>query len=250
MGSQDEGNMLADLEKSLEMDDKQWRTWFQLAKYYTEQDEKEKAMALLKEATKAFPGNYVIEMELIQSLNENGNYKTAMAQLEKIQVLPHEGAGRGRSLYENVYLNAALQDVKAKKWNAASNKIEKSRMWPENLGVGKPFDPIEILQDYLQGTVSKAKNNRQQLSQYMDAVIAQGANLNINSQEQALVILALNSTGQKDAANILMNKIKHEGRPSAVEQIERLTGSSELLISQNKDSGLVEKIIEASQSIK
>jgi tetratricopeptide (TPR) repeat protein len=249
--SHDQGNnSLADLEKSLEMDKTQWRTWFQLAKYYTENDENQKAMALLKDAAKAFPGNYVIEMELIQSLNENGNYKTAMAQLEKIKVLPHEGAGRGRSLYENVYLNAALQDLKAGKWKAASNKVEKSRMWPENLGVGKPFDPDEILQDYLQGMISKAKNNQQQFVQYMEAVIAQAANLNSSSPEQALAILALKNTGREDTANELMKKIKREGEPSAVEQIERLTRLSGPVAGQNNDSGWVQKIIQATQSIK
>ncbi|AKP50371.1 DUF5107 domain-containing protein [Cyclobacterium amurskyense] len=246
-------NNLKDLERALELDKEQWRTYFQISKYHNKSGDQQKAMAVLKEATKAFPGNYVLEMEMIKLLNTNGDYKVAMNLLDKIQVLPHEGAGGGRTLYESVYLNAALQDIQSKKWNAAASKIEKSRIWPENLGVGKPFDPREILQDYLAAAVNKAKNNRPQFSKYLEAVISQGDQLNSNSKEQALVVLALKHSGQEDAAEKLIDKIKKEGSPSVVANIEQLldlaenrgTGTSQDL----KDNDIVQKIIETTKSI-
>ena len=246
-------NNLKDLERALELDKAQWRTYFQISKYHNKSGDQQKAMAVLKEATKAFPGNYVLEMEMIKLLNTDGDYKVAMNLLDKIQVLPHEGAGGGRTLYESVYLNAALQDIQSKKWNAAASKIEKSRIWPENLGVGKPFDPREILQDYLAAAVNKAKNNRPQFSKYLEAVISQGDHLNSNSKEQALVVLALKHSGQEDAAEKLVDKIKKEGSPSAVANIEQLldlaenrgTGTSQDL----KDNDIVQKIIETTKSI-
>ena len=246
-------NNLKDLERALELDKAQWRTYFQISKYHNKSGDQQKAMAVLKEATKAFPGNYVLEMEMIKLLNTNGDYKVAMNLLDKIQVLPHEGAGGGRTLYESVYLNAALQDIQSKKWSAAASKIEKSRIWPENLGVGKPFDPKEILQDYLAAAVNKAKNNRPQFSKYLEAVISQGDQLNSNSKEQALVVLALKHSGQEDAAEKLVDKIKKEGSPSVIANIEQLLDLAEnrgSVTSQDlKDNDIVQKIIETTKSI-
>jgi len=253
LDTQNGGNSLEDLEKSLEIDKTQWRTWFQLTKYHIKAGDNQKAVAIVKEAIKAFPGNYVLEMEFIKLLNKNDDYKTAMNLLSKIEVLPHEGAGGGRTLYESVYLNAALQDIQAKKWTAATSKVEKSRLWPENLGVGKPFNPREILQDYLAAMVNKARNNQQQFSKYMEAVISQSDKLNINSQEQALVILALKNTGKEDAASVLMDKIKKEGTLSAVADIEQLldyaANQGALMPDGMKDNGIVNKIIGATQSV-
>lgn len=242
-----------DLEKALSMDQSQWRTWFQLTKHFTNKGENQKALTLVKEAVKAFPGNYVLEMEYIQLLNKAGQYKTAMKLLDKIEVLPHEGAGGGRTLYESVYLNATLQDIKAKRWNTALTKIEKSRLWPENLGVGKPYNPKEILQDYLTAMVYKAKNEPSKSREYLEAVIAQADKVNINSQEQALVFLALKNNGQKEAAAELMEKIKKEGKAASVVKIEQLIDYAEnsdaATIDLKEENGIVKQIIEVGQSL-
>ncbi|WP_339922985.1 DUF5107 domain-containing protein [uncultured Cyclobacterium sp.] len=244
---------LKDLEKSLALDKTEWRTYFQLIKHHVAAGDDQKAMKIAREATKAFSGNYVLEMEFIKLLNKNGDYKTAINLLDKIEVLPHEGAGGGRTLYENVYLNATLQDIQNKKWTAATSKIEKSRIWPENLGVGKPYNPREILQDYLAAMVNKARNNQQQFSKYMEAVISQADKLNINSQEQALVILALKNTGHEAAANDLTEKIKKEGSPSAVTKLEKLldyaSNNGKVISDTENDNGIVQKIIGATQPI-
>jgi tetratricopeptide (TPR) repeat protein len=249
LDQQEDKKKQEDLEKALSMDQSQWRTWFQLTKHFDNIGENQKALSLVKEAVKAFPGNYVLEMEYIQLLNQAGQYKTAMKLLDKIEVLPHEGAGGGRTLYESVYLNATLQDIKAKKWNAALTKIEKSRLWPENLGVGKPYNPKEILQDYLTAMVYKARNEQSKSRDYLEAVIAQADKVNINSQEQALVLLAMKNNGQKAAAAELIEKIKKEGKAASVVKIEQLIDyaeSSESAPSDlENDKGIVKRIIEA-----
>lgn len=249
LDQQEDKKKQEDLEKALSMDQSQWRTWFQLTKHFDNNGENQKALSLVKEAVKAFPGNYVLEMEYIQLLNQAGQYKTAMKLLDKIEVLPHEGAGGGRTLYESVYLNATLQDIKAKRWNAALTKIEKSRLWPENLGVGKPYTPKEILQDYLSAMVYKAKNEQSKSRDYLEAVIAQADKVNINSQEQALVLLAMKNNSQKAAAAELMEKIKKEGKAASVVKIEQLIDyaeSSESAPSDlENDKGIVKRIIEA-----
>ena len=101
--------------------------------------------------------------------------------------------------------------------------------------------------------VNKAKNNRPQFSKYLEAVISQGDQLNSNSKEQALVVLALKHSGQEDAAEKLVDKIKKEGSPSAVANIEQLLDLAEnrgSVTSQDlKDNDIVQKIIETTKSI-
>ena len=87
----------------------------------------------------------------------------------------------------------------------------------------------------------------------MEAIIAQADILSINSQEQALVILALKHTGQENAASDLIEKIKKEGSPSAVTKLEKLldytSNNGKVISDTENDDGIVHKIIGATQSI-
>ncbi|WP_092174849.1 DUF5107 domain-containing protein [Cyclobacterium xiamenense] len=244
---------LADLKKAWEMDTSQWRHWQHLARYRAENGQEKEALSLLKEATSRFSGNYVLEMDYIRVLNTLGQYKKAMALLDKINVLPYEGAGEGRALFETVYLNAALEDLQSKRWKSAGTKLEKSLEWPENLGVGKPFNTNETMQDYLLGLVAKAQNQEDLFRSHMQQVVDATENMSPNRPEQLLALFALEKLGESSEASALWEEIQGEGNEETVNFIGSLYGGSNQPItsdSGNRREALLEKIAGVSRSFR
>lgn len=243
---------LADLKKAWEMDPSQWRHWQHLARYRAENGQEQEALALLKEATTKFSGSYVLEMDYIRVLNSLGQYKKAMALLDKIHVLPYEGAGEGRALFKTVYLNAALEDLQSKRWKSARTKLEKSLEWPENLGVGKPFNTNETMQNYLLGLVAKFQNQEEQFRSYMQQVVTATEELTANRPDQLLGLFALEDLGKGDEAAALWEEIQGEGNEETVGFIGRLyQGSHEAIRSEsdNRREALLEKIAGVRRSL-
>jgi hypothetical protein len=87
-------------------------------------------------------------MHVKSLLNEN-RFDDAILILDKANVLPSEMARESRQLYEWVNLAKAIELLNMKKIDEAKVYIEKSREWPKNLGIGKPYKPDEFVQDYL-----------------------------------------------------------------------------------------------------
>jgi len=175
-----------------------------------------------------------------------------MDLLDKIHVLPYEGAGEGRSLFETVYLNAAMEDMQARRWKSARSKLEKSLEWPENLGVGKPFTTNEMMQDYLLGLVAKAQNQDELFRSHMQQVVAATADMSRNRSEQLLALFALEALGKNDEASALWEEIKSEGNEETVDFISRLYESSSLqekTDSGNRREALLEKIAGVRRSL-
>lgn len=236
---------LADLKKAWEMDPSQWRHWQHLARYQAENGNDQEALSLLRDATRKFSGSYVLEMDYIRVLNSLGQYKKAMDLLDKIHVLPYEGAGEGRALFETVYLNAALEDMQARRWKSARIKLEKSLEWPENLGVGKPFTTNETMQGYLLGLVAQAQNQEDLFRSHMQQVMAATENMSRNRTEQLLALFALEALGESEEAAALWEEIKSEGNEETVDFIGRLyPGGDQPITSEsgNRREALLEKI--------
>ena len=70
----------------------------------------------------------------------NKKYAAADAFLTKLEILPFEGATAGRQLYHEAKLMQAVTEMKNKQYKKALQFIADAKLWPENLGVGKPYD--------------------------------------------------------------------------------------------------------------
>ncbi|MFC4875053.1 DUF5107 domain-containing protein [Negadavirga shengliensis] len=244
---------LADFQKALEMDKSQWRTWHFLGQYYENKRQFGDQLALLGEAVQKFGGNYVIEMDYARALSHNGKYELAMKVLDAIHVLPYEGAGEGRAIFEHVYLHAALDDMEAGRLESAREKVVKSLEWPENLGVGKPFNTRETLQTYLLGLISKFSGDKKGYESAMNNLFEETQvegrrNVQLHL---ALVLKAMDNTGQKDKAEALWSQIQERGDERSVKLIGALSGKDKAvnldeLNNQSRAYLLLERIIMAS----
>ena len=138
-GANDEKGAEADFKKALSLDS-QWRYNKLLAEFYIIHQQPEKALPVTEAFYHSHPESYIMGMLYARVLLLNGKYSTADAVLTKLQVIPFEGATYGHELYREAKLMQALQQMEKKNCKAAKTFINQALEWPENLGVGKPYD--------------------------------------------------------------------------------------------------------------
>ncbi len=140
-----------------------WRTGKALLDFYTDQLNWDEAVKIGKRYNKLFPNNYYIGLSYANALCRKGNNKLSLNVLKSILVLPNEGASMGRKIYKKNYLELAFKNLIDKKYDKAYEAIEKSKEWPENLGVGKPYDNrIDYrLENFILYLIDKSKNNQE-----------------------------------------------------------------------------------------
>jgi hypothetical protein len=88
-----------------------------------------------------------------------GQYSQCISLLNKMSVLPNEGAYEGRAVYRAANLYRAIEQLNLGNYESAMKSVEDSKKWPENLGVGKPYDNMidNRLENYLEAKVAKNK---------------------------------------------------------------------------------------------
>ena len=111
----------------------------------------DEALAVSQDAMKIFTSSYIIKFDHAQSLVNTGKYEDCIKLLKNTEILPHEGAGYGRTIWQQANLLEALRLINNGKISGALEKIASSRSWPENLGVGKPYNVNESLEDLIEG---------------------------------------------------------------------------------------------------
>ncbi|MDB5021720.1 MAG: hypothetical protein JWQ28_2847 [Pedobacter sp.] len=89
-------------------------------------------------------------------------------------ILPFEGATTGRRIYRQALLNLALEKIRHKRYAEALPFIERSRLWPEQLGAGKPYPEYvdERLEDWLSYSCLKALKRPGTAIKYLNKVVS------------------------------------------------------------------------------
>ncbi len=136
----DAAQCLSDLQKALLLDKAQWRYHKLLTEYYIEHRQPAAALAVIAPFYKAHPEQYIMGMLYAKTLMLNKKYSDADAVLTKLNIIPFEGATEGKALYREAKLMLALQEMQKNNYKKALALISQSRLWPQNLGVGKPYD--------------------------------------------------------------------------------------------------------------
>lgn len=142
---------LADLKKANELDKDEWRYYKLLGEFYVDHEQYSKALEVVEPYYKKHLSNYIIGMLYAKTLLLNKRYKDCSVLLSGIDILPFEGATVGRELYHEAELMQAIDEMKKGNFKIALNFIRDAKKWPENLGVGKPYqeDIDERLEDWM-----------------------------------------------------------------------------------------------------
>jgi len=142
---------LADLHKAARRDPSQWRYGKMLVERQLRQEAPAIALETARRYCAQFPDNYILGMLHAKALLAAGRHHDAAERLTRLEVLPYEGATEGRRLYREALLMVAVECLRKGDAAAALGSIDAARLWPENLGAGKPYpeDVDERLEDFL-----------------------------------------------------------------------------------------------------
>lgn len=157
----DEAPELEDLQKALELGKSQWRYHKLLAEYYIRSKQPAQALAIAEPFYKTHRDHYIMGMLYAKSLLLNKKYEQADKILSTLNIIPFEGATEGRALYREAKLMQAVAALNNKKTAQAKKLIAQARLWPETLGVGKPYeeDIDARLEDWMEYLAGNKKQN-------------------------------------------------------------------------------------------
>ena len=142
--------------------EKSWRTGFVMVKDYAATGNWEKVVEVGKRYMDLYPENYYIGLKLAQGYCEIGDYKSSLSLLHRLTVLPNEGAYVGRAVYRQSNIYSAIDQLLRRNYKKAQRSLEMSMEWPENLGVGKPYDEDidSRLEYYLQAKIFEGQGRK------------------------------------------------------------------------------------------
>jgi len=202
---------LKDLKIAYHLNPKNWRVAKALSNYYLSKNENINALKIIKKEYNKNTSNYIIGMDYVKILIKLKKYKDAISTLGKLEILPYEHSGEGRDLYTSAYFGASLKEIEKSNYNSAITLLETSKKWPENLGVGKPYDSDERIQNYLLYHCL-SKTNKEDDSSYLKKIINYSRkNISVKSSLHILGIKAIK---------------KIEGEQSSKEFVEKLLNSN------------------------
>lgn len=194
---------LSDL-KAAEKLDKSWRVGLELIKYYNSQRLYFDARNIAQEYTKLYPENYILGLKYGYTMVKTGQFDQCVDYLKTLKVLPNEGATEGRITYRDANLLSAIESIKAKNYDKALASIELSKVYLENLGVGKPYDNMIDMRstDYITAQCYKAMGDKVKAAEYMKKVVDGNQSMNSN---MLLTALAQKENGNRIAAQLTID---------------------------------------------
>ena len=206
---------LKDFNKAYQLDNKNWRVSKSLSNYYYDLGHYTKANKILEKSYQNDISNYIIGMDYVKSLVKLKKYVLAISILKKLNILPYEHAGEGRDLYSSAYIGLALENIKKSKFKSAVDILHESKMWPENLGVGKPYNPDERIENYLIYYCLEKLNDQSSKKYLSDVASYSQMNIENIDANHILGYVSLNKIhGDEKSDEFLKNLIDKHGTDS------------------------------------
>lgn len=180
-----------------------WRTGFALINYYISDSQWQQAVETGKKYMKKYPSNYYIGLKYAKALCETGRYQPCISLLSRLQVLPNEGSYAGRAVYREANLYQAMEQLSRKNYRQVVRSVEASKEWPENLGVGKPYDNMidSRLEDYLEAKAAAGQGDDRKASSLLAAVAGHAVSRSHFTSSDLLTALALRESGMEKEAD-------------------------------------------------
>ncbi len=213
-----------DLQRAYKQSPKNWRYAFALAEDNFKSGKSSAALKIIQKTYKQDQDNYFAGMLLAQTLNQLKDYDKAIGLLKDLSILPYEHATEGRKIYTNAHSGSALQAIIKGDHTKAAERLEKALLWPEHLGVGKPFDPEERWERFLMAYLlhqdqqsEKAQKSLEQVAKFSKQQLFK------SSKNHLLGIYALAQTqGEKEAQQFIAQLLasQHGSSPQTKALVE------------------------------
>ncbi|MBX2817498.1 MAG: DUF5107 domain-containing protein [Saprospiraceae bacterium] len=150
---------LEDLRRAAQLDPDSWRARHALLSHLPQ--DAAKTLSAAEEAYQQFAGNDAIAFRYIEILLQQNHPAEAIRVMKNAHVLPFEGASKGRQLWESAHLMNGVQLAESQRWDEVLEQIRSGRSWPENLGVGRPYEVDERKLDFLEMLVALKQGSQE-----------------------------------------------------------------------------------------
>ena len=216
IGSQE---ALNDVERALKLAGNNWRAGLFASKFYLERGNIPKAEELAQNFYGKFPQNYYLGLHYAKVLEINKEYSACINLLKKILVLPNEGATEGRTIWRDANIGNALYLMKSRNYRKALENIDLSREWPVNLGVGKPYQVDERLQDFMALQCYKKLKDNKASVKMQDKITGNTGQQNFSYDAiDLLTALVFKDIGNKSKAGEIINEMLRKNPSSKLIQ--------------------------------
>jgi predicted Zn-dependent protease len=198
-----------DYARALDLNDKDWKVWEENIRFSLENENYGKGLELSNKAYRKYPNNYNIGLVHAQALGEMGKNRDVLKVLKNIQVLPFEHASKSRRMYESAHIDVAKDLMEKKEFKEAVQILNQAMEWPENLGVGKPYDPDERLQQYFLALGSSALGNKQKEEEILNQIVQFTMDKEGESHVNNIFgLLSLQKQGKDEELKTMLSKLR------------------------------------------
>lgn len=160
-----------DLEKAHEIDPLNWRVNIRLSEFFISNENKEKGLDFAKKAFELNATNSEAIVHLAKSLLGQEDYLACLKLLEEHTLIPYEGFSEGRAIYHDASIKQAYSYLNQGRFDRAIDFANKSREWPKNIGVGKPYHVDERMADFITALAKEMENKLDEADYYYRRVI-------------------------------------------------------------------------------
>jgi hypothetical protein len=207
-------------------------------------------LSLSSAAYKKHKDNPNIGIQYVIALINNNQYANSLKLLEGMNILPFEGASEGKVVYDQACLFLAMDQIKAKKYPNAIKMIDKSKQWPENLGVGKPYDVDTRIQDYLNAYCLEKMNKGSETASLKKSIVDYTAQNRNPSFSNILAIKTMKAQGDKAGAEDMIKKMEGSDNPvqkwvvATAKNDQAAIGSLEKELAKNTNFLVIKRVLE------
>lgn len=128
-------------------------------------------------------------------------------------MLPYEHATYGRVIYHKAGIKASFRELARKNYKKTIHFAELAKAWPRNLGVGKPYDVDERLDNFIKALAYEKMGNTEKSNElYQDiANYEKPAHAKRNSK-LLLQLWAMKKINKTDQAGELLDGISEKNK--------------------------------------
>jgi tetratricopeptide (TPR) repeat protein len=205
--------MVRDFQKAASLDPNEWRYVKLQVQYYIKQKYYPTALQLVEAYRTEHPGNVIMDMLYAKTLLLDRQFANCDALLSKLTIIPFEGATEGRSLYWEAKLMQAVDQFDQQKYPRALQFIQQALQWPENLGVGKPYesDLDSRLENWMQYLIYQKTGKLKEAGEALDRILnfkpgVYNTVQNFQPANHLVTALAMAQQGKKSEATEWLNQ--------------------------------------------
>jgi tetratricopeptide (TPR) repeat protein len=193
-----------DLRRAVSIDLAEWRYVHLLTNLYLERGDYPAALRSIEPLHADHGEHFPTALLYTRALMYNGDYKSAENIFSTINILPFEGEKKGRVMYREIKTMLAAGALAGGKTKEAAKKIAEARLWPRNVGVGKPYDNMidSRLEDWISAMIA-AKSKKQSERRAFLVNVAHSTH-NVGDASTLLQCLALWQLDERKEADELL----------------------------------------------